>query len=276
MKVAVIGLGTIGMKLVEYLMEKRIETTAYNWRNIEEKRKKFDEAIEKKVKYEKIGLADYEMMKGLVTFTDSLDDLVEADILVDSSVEDYGTKRELYSGLLAKYPGKVLASTTSSLDLNILASCFDETRFVGLHFFNPPTKMKLIELAFLPATSQETRLAVNALLHRFDDKQVVEIPPVQGYIVNRLLFVLLNAAFDYHDKTGIDTKTIDEAMKAGTNMPMGPFELSDYIGNDITLDILKSFHSALGEEVYRPSRVVEDAVRTGLLGRKSKKGFYQY
>lgn len=276
MLVGVIGLGTIGIKLIEYLLEKGFKVIAYNYRNIDDKVRIFDSNLDKKVKYEKIGLATIDKIKRNVKFTGSLEDLHDASLIIDASVENYKIKKDLYFYILGLKKLPVVACTTSSLDLIKLGNYYDSRFFVGMHFFNPPTKMKLIELAFLPETDLNSKQIVYSFLNILDDKKVIEVPPIQGYIVNRILFQYLNASFKMIEKYGLDCDTVDEAMKAGTNMPMGPCELSDYVGNDITLDILSEFYNTFNKEEYLPSELLVQKVKLGELGRKVKKGFYNY
>jgi len=276
-KVAVVGLGVIGLKLVEYLSLQGYSIVAYNWRNIEAKRAQFQLNIDKKVKYEKVSMEVLEQVKRRIQFTDKLDDIKDCELVIDSTKEIYAVKQELYASLL-KVMGKqsVLATTTSSLSLQRLAGYFDKNRFVGMHFFNPPTKMKLIELSFLDSSNMSLQNSVYRFLRTLSDKKVVELPPIQGYIVNRLLFIYINAAISFMEETGLPAQNIDEAMRSGTNVPMGPLELSDYIGNDVTLDILNEFYSSLKDERYKPPAPLVQMVKDGKLGKKVKAGFYNY
>jgi len=276
MLVGVIGLGTIGIKLVEYLLEKGFKVVAYNWRNLDKKMEKFESNLDKKVKYEKIGLDAIDRIRRNVSFTISLDDLCDADIIIDASTEKYEIKKNIYISLVKFKKLPILACTTSSLDLTKLGSFYVPRLFVGMHFFNPPTKMRLIELAFLPEVDINVKQAIYQFLKNMDDKKVIEIPPIQGYIVNRLLFQYMNASFKMMERYNLDCETVDEAMKGGTNMPMGPCELSDYVGNDITLDILSEFYTTFKEDEYLPSKLLIQKVKNNELGRKTKKGFYNY
>lgn len=276
MKIAILGLGTIGIKLVEYLSDKGFKVYAYNWRNIEKKEALFLSNLDNKIKYEKIGLDRLDMIKANVIFTSTIDGLNDVDLFIDCTTENYERKAKLYQELVNRYSGKVLATTTSSLDLSKLATNYEESYFLGLHVFNPPTKMRLIELSYLQNTSSETKDLIRTFLFKLDDKKIIELPVMQGYIVNRLLFPYMNSAFKLMDDFGLEPSDVDEAMKAGTNMPMGPCELSDYIGNDITLHILEVFYDAFGGVEYLPCKRIKELVLAGKLGRKSKQGFYSY
>ena len=154
MKIGVVGLGTIGIKLIEYLSEKNFTIIAYNYRNIDRKKSLFLSSIERKIKFGKIDLISYESIIKNVTFSDNLKNIKDCQLVIDSSKEDYNVKKNLYKSLLSLMnKDAVLATTTSSLNIIKLSGFYDLNRFVALHFFNPPTKMKLIELVFLENTS---------------------------------------------------------------------------------------------------------------------------
>lgn len=276
-KVAVVGMGVIGLKLVEYLSLEGYSVVAYNWRDIDSKRLQFQSNIDKKVKYEKVSMEVLEQVKRRIQFTEKLDDVRDCELVLDSTKETYAVKQDLYAVLL-KVMGKqsVLATTTSSLSLQRLSDYFDKNRFVGMHFFNPPTKMKLIELSFLDPNNIALQNIIYRFLRTLSDKKVIELPPIQGYIVNRLLFVYINAAISFQEETGLSAQNIDEAMRCGTNVPMGPLELSDYIGNDVTLDILTEFYSSLKDPRYKPPAPLIKMVQDGKFGKKVKVGFYNY
>lgn len=276
MTIGICGLGTIGIKLVEYLAEKGFSVVAYNWRDILKKELLFASNLDKKIKYEKIGLDRLESIRSRVKFVATMDALSSCDLIIDSSKEDYGAKKVLYEQMKQLFPNKPLACTTSSLDLVRLASMYDERFFVGMHFFNPPTKMKLIELSYLPQTEDQVRRGIFSFLQQLDDKKVIELPLMQGYIVNRMLFLYINNCFKLIETFSLEPEILDKAMKAGTNMPMGPCELSDYVGNDVTYAILKEFDEAFPGVGYTPAGILEAMIEKGELGRKTKKGFFAY
>jgi len=136
--------------------------------------------------------------------------------------------------------------------------------------------MKLIELSFFKETSEEVKTLVYRFASSLDDKKIIEIPNIQGFIVNRLLFAYINYSIKFYFENALDAETIDSAMKLGTNNPMGPLELSDYIGNDITLDILQEFYNSTKDIVYKPNENFVKMVENFEFGKKVKKGFYRY
>jgi 3-hydroxybutyryl-CoA dehydrogenase len=196
--------------------------------------------------------------------------LAAASFVVEAVVEDHDVK----AGLLAELDAvlgadAILASTTSSLSIERLARASGRPeRFLGLHVFNPVTKMKLIELIFPRAASAETRSRALTLCEKFE-KTPVEVPDVPGFVVNRLLFPYLFSAVRLLEETGMDPDGIDTCMRLGAGHPMGPLALLDLVG----LDVSKSIGQTIGAPV--PERI-EQLIAEDALGRKSGRGFHSY
>lgn len=203
----------------------------------------------------------------IVTDTGALEHVSFA---VEAVVEDHDVKAGLLSelnGILDE--GAILASTTSSLSVERLAQASGRPeRFLGLHVFNPVTKMKLVELVFPKEASRETRDRASALCEAFE-KTAVEVPDVPGFVVNRLLFPYLFSAVRLLEDTGMDPKDIDTCMKLGAGHPMGPLALLDLVG----LDVSKAIGETIGEPI--PKRV-DELIAEGALGRKTKRGLLAY
>jgi 3-hydroxybutyryl-CoA dehydrogenase len=196
--------------------------------------------------------------------------LAQATFVVEAVVEDLDVKAELLGELRRLVPAEaVLASTTSSLSVAALAQASgDPERFVGLHVFNPVTRMQLVELIFPAAAGEQTRARALALCETFE-KTPVEVPDVPGFVVNRLLFPYLFSAVRLLEETGMDPSGIDTCMRLGAGHPMGPLALLDLVG----LDVSQAIGETLGETV--PPRVNE-LIAQGALGRKSGRGFHSY
>jgi 3-hydroxyacyl-CoA dehydrogenase len=199
-----------------------------------------------------------------------LGDLAGCPVVVEAISEDLDTKRELY-GLLADVldDDTVLATTTSSLSVTELAEASGRPdRFGALHVFNPVDKMKLVELSFPDAASEDTRQRLRELCERLD-KTAVEVPDAAGFVVNKLLFPYLFDAVRLLERDGLSPEDIDTCMKLGAGHPMGPLALLDFVGLDVSVAIGES----IGADI--PARVRE-LIDEGKLGRKAGAGFYEY
>jgi 3-hydroxybutyryl-CoA dehydrogenase len=196
--------------------------------------------------------------------------LAAATFVVEAVVEEYEVKERLLGELNALLgPEAILASTTSSLSVERLALASGRAeRFLGLHVFNPVTKMKLVELIFPRAASAETRSRALALCETFE-KTPVEVPDVPGFVVNRLLFPYLFSAVRLLEETGMEPDHVDTCMQLGAGHPMGPLALLDLVG----LDVSKAIGETIGETI--PPRI-EELLAEGALGRKSGRGLRAY
>jgi 3-hydroxyacyl-CoA dehydrogenase len=200
-----------------------------------------------------------------------IEQLAEATLVIEAVVEDMQVKRQILGELGELLgPEAVIASTTSSLSVSELGSaCGRPDRFAGIHVFNPVPKMKLVELAFPPEASDETRSRARALCESLD-KVPVEVPDLPGFVVNRLLFpYLFSAVRLLEEGGGLDPEAIDSCMKMGAGHPMGPLALLDFVG----LDVSTAIGETLGVEIPQTVRTLIDE---GKLGRKSGAGFYDY
>ena len=205
-----------------------------------------------------------------VTVVTDLSDLAGCPVVVEAISEEVATKRELY-GLLADVldDDAVLATTTSSLSVAELADASGRPdRFGALHVFNPVDKMKLVELSFPDAATEETKERLRDLCERLD-KTAVEVPDAAGFVVNKLLFPYLFDAVRLLERDGLEPEAIDTCMKLGAGHPMGPLALLDFVGLDVSVAIGES----IGTEI--PERVRE-LIADGKLGRKAGAGFYEY
>ncbi len=200
----------------------------------------------------------------------------EADLVIEAVPEEMESKIEIFT-LLDKIcrPGTILASNTSSLSVTEIASVtYRAKKCVGMHFFNPVHKMKLLEVVRALETDEDTLSTVAEVGSRMG-KAVVVIKESPGFITSRINAMIGNEAF-YMLQEGVATASdIDKALKLGLNHPMGPFELVDLVGLDTRLSILEYLHKSLGEK-YRPAPLLVQYVKAGRLGRKSGRGVYEY
>jgi len=200
----------------------------------------------------------------------------ESDFLIEAVPEEMELKLELYT-LFDKFarPNAVMASNTSSLSIAEMAEMtYRPELCVGMHFFNPVPKMRLIEIVRAPKTSDETIAACREVGARMG-KEVVVVRESPGFITSRVNALIGNEAFAMLEAGLASPEDIDKAVKLGLNHPMGPFEMVDLVGLDVRLRILEYLHSTLGEK-YRPNELLKKLVGEGRLGRKTGRGVYEY
>jgi 3-hydroxybutyryl-CoA dehydrogenase len=233
--------------------------------------------LEKAVELGKVPPADAEAALTRLEFASNLEDAArEADLVIEAVPEEFESKEEIFR-LLDRFcrPNTVLASNTSSLSVTEIAAVTERpAKIVGMHFFNPVHKMKLIEIIRAAKTDDDT-LATAVEVGRRMGKETVVINEAPGFITSRINAMIGNEAF-YMLEAGIASAAdIDKALKLGLNHPMGPFEMVDLVGLDTRLSILKYLHSTLGEK-FKPCPLMEKYVAEGRLGRKVGRGVYDY
>jgi 3-hydroxybutyryl-CoA dehydrogenase len=233
--------------------------------------------LDKAVELGKISAGDAEAALGRLEYAGSVEQAArEADLVIEAVPEEMESKIEIFT-LLDKIcrPGTILASNTSSLSVTEIASVtYRAKKCVGMHFFNPVHKMKLLEVVRALETDDET-IAAAAEVGRQMGKEVVVIKESPGFITSRVNAMIGNEAFYMLQEGVASAADIDKALKLGLNHPMGPFELVDLVGLDTRLHILEYLHKTLGEK-YRPAPLLVQYVKAGRLGRKSGRGVYEY
>jgi 3-hydroxybutyryl-CoA dehydrogenase len=206
-----------------------------------------------------------------------VDDLVDADLMVEAVVEDADVKRDIFRRAdEALGPEAVLASNTSSIPIASLAEVTGRPeRVVGMHFFNPVPVMELVEVVRAPATSDETARAIVELARELG-KTPAEVNDFPGFVSNRVLMPLINeAAYALADGVA-EAEAIDTIARLGFNHPMGPLALADLIGLDTCVSIMEVLRDGLGDAKYEPCPLLREHVAAGRLGRKTGAGFYDY
>jgi 3-hydroxybutyryl-CoA dehydrogenase len=206
-----------------------------------------------------------------------VDDLVDADLMVEAVVEDLGVKSTVFRRAdLALGPDAVLASNTSSIPIASLAEVTARPeRVIGMHFFNPVPVMTLVEVVRAPATSDETVREIVELAEELG-KTPAEVNDFPGFVSNRILMPLINeAAYALADGVA-EAEAIDTIARLGFNHPMGPLALADLIGLDTCVSIMDVLRDGLDDEKYEPCPLLREHVAAGRLGRKTGRGFYSY
>jgi 3-hydroxybutyryl-CoA dehydrogenase len=235
--------------------------------------KSFDEGVSRGKVDAKI--RDYAL--SLIATASSVESAIrDADLIIEAVPEEMEMKMELFT-IFDKFakPHAIFASNTSSLSISDMSDLtVSRERCIGMHFFNPVPKIKLIELVKTPLTSQNT-VDVCTEVGRRMGKEVVLVQESPGFITTRVNALIGNEAFAMLEAGIASAEDIDKALKLGLNHPMGPFELVDLVGLDVRLSILEYLYQTLGEK-YRPNRLLKEYVQEGRLGRKSGRGVYDY
>jgi 3-hydroxybutyryl-CoA dehydrogenase len=212
-----------------------------------------------------------------IRIADSLEELGDADLVIEAATEDEDVKRRIFSALCPHLrPDAMLATNTSSISITRLAASTDRPeRFIGMHFMNPVPLMELVEMIRGIATEDETFSAAREFVSKLG-KTVAVSEDFPAFMVNRILLPMINEAV-YTLYEGVGTvEAIDTAMRLGANHPMGPLQLADFIGLDTCLSIMQVLYEGLADSKYRPCPLLVKYVEAGWLGRKTQRGFYDY
>jgi 3-hydroxybutyryl-CoA dehydrogenase len=274
--VGVVGSGIMAAGIVEVFARAGIDVT-YVTRSPEKVvkvRETVTRSLQKAAQRAIIEEADVTAALGHVTGSTRLDDLASADLVVEAVAEDLTVKQALFENLdEICAPGVILATTTSSLAVIELATVTDRPGdVVGMHFFNPAPVMNLVEVVSTVSTDAEVADAVRALSERIG-KRPISCGDRAGFVVNALLFPYLNDAVRMLEAHYATADDIDTAMKQGCALPMGPFELLDVVGNDVSLTIQRRLYLEFREPGFAPAPLLEHLVTAGYLGRKTGRGF---
>jgi 3-hydroxybutyryl-CoA dehydrogenase len=278
-RIGVVGTGTMATGIVEVFAKAGFDVT-YVGRSdakVDGVRATIEKSLDKAIQRGKLEESAKEQVLGRLTGSTSLDDLADVDIVVEAIAEDLKIKTVLFENLdeICK-PGAILATTTSSLPVISLARVTKRPQdVIGMHFFNPAPIMKLVEVVSTVSTGDDVTESVRALCARVG-KVAVSCGDRAGFIVNALLFPYLNDAVKMLQAHYATADDIDTAMKYGCALPMGPFELLDVVGNDVSLAIQRELYLEFREPGFAPAPLLEHLVTAGYLGRKSKRGFRDY
>jgi 3-hydroxybutyryl-CoA dehydrogenase len=274
--VGVVGSGTMATGIVEVFAKAGLPVTfvGRSQHKVDEVVASISRSLDKAVKRGKLDQAARDAAIDVITGTTSLDDLAGVDIVVEAVVEDLKVKQVLFEKLDAICrPGAILATTTSSLPVIECASATSRPRdVVGVHFFNPAQIMRLVEVVHTVSTAKEV-IDTAWTLCRTIGKHPVVCGDQAGFIVNALLFPYLNDAVRMLAEHYATVEDIDTAMKLGCGYPMGPFELLDVVGLDVSLAIQRTLYLEFRERGYAPTPLLEQLVTAGYLGRKTGRGF---
>ena len=278
MKVAVIGAGLMGSGIAQCFAQAGYEVI--NIDTFESAIAKADANVrklfEKKVAKGKLTEEEKNVILRRLTYSEKFEDAADAALVVEAVPEKIELKKDVFAKLDALTgPETILVSNTSGLSISEIAAATKRPgKVMGAHFFYPAPVMKLLELIRGIATDDATYQAVKEIAAKIG-KTTVDAPELPGFMVNRILVPMQNeAAFMVME--GSKPEDVDNAMKLGCNFPMGPLELTDFVGVDIMLGTMRGLYEGFRDSKYRPCPLLENMVRAGHLGKKSGQGFYRY
>jgi 3-hydroxybutyryl-CoA dehydrogenase len=277
-KIGVVGAGQMGAGIAQVIAMSGFTTLLFDAqpealkRGMEGIYRRLQQGVEKG----KFSKELEEQTRGRLTSASGLSDFADCDLVIEAIIEQFEAKAALFKQLdsIVK-PGAILASNTSSISITRIAASTNRPELViGVHFMNPVPVMKLVELIRGLQTSDATYSAIQEFCSKIDKTTVLAID-TPGFIVNRILCPMINEAI-FLVQEGVKPEDIDTAMKLGTNQPMGPLTLADFVGLDTLLYILQLLHRELGEDKYRPCPLLVKYVEAGWFGKKTGRGFYSY
>jgi 3-hydroxybutyryl-CoA dehydrogenase len=279
-KIAVIGAGIMGNGIAQVCAQSGFQVSM---RDIDQKcldkgMKKIEKNLSKAVAKEKMSQEDMDKIMGNLTPVLDLKEAVDgADLVIEAATENIDIKKAIFKEIDEICPPETLfASNTTAKSIAEMGAVTKRAdRFIGMHFFNPPPLMKLIEVIRSLATSDETADAIDEMAKKLGKKAVI-INEAPGFIVTRIFAVLINEAFCTLQEGVASPAEIDEAMQLGVNLPAGPLRTADFMGIDLVLATMTTLYEEFGDPKYRPCPILRNYVRSGWLGVKTGRGVYDY
>jgi len=283
MNVGIIGCGTMGSGIAQVASTFNCKVKVYdiNKDALQVSQEKLDKILARLIVKERIDQAEKERIQSNISYVNSLSELKDSDLVIEAIVENLDIKKKVFGELESIVSDEcILASNTSSLSITSIASvCKDPSRFIGIHFFNPAPLMKLVEIIPALQTSKQTTNKTFEIINSWK-KTTVLAKDTPGFIVNKVARPFYSEALKLYEEKGggvMSAMVIDWAMKNIAKFRMGPFELMDYIGNDVNYTVTETvFKAFYNDPRYKPSFAQKRLSEAGYHGRKSGRGYYDY
>jgi 3-hydroxybutyryl-CoA dehydrogenase len=276
----IVGAGIMGAGVGQLCAQQGYDVTVTDISDelVEKAKSKVQTGLAKRVEKEKITQEEMDSVLSHLNWSTDLEPARESDFVVEAIYEDIDVKKDVFGKLDAICPPEtILATNTTALSVSEIASSTSRPdKVIGMHFFNPAVIMKLVEIIRGDQTSDETIAATRKFAEDLGKSPIVTTKEAPAGIVSRVLAGLLNEAAAVYADGIAGAEDIDEAMKMGAGLPMGPLALIDMIGLDIHLAKMETLHTKLGDDRYRPPEIIRTMVTEGKLGKKSGEGFHKY
>lgn len=277
--IGVVGAGTMGSGIAEISAQSGYDVVMLDATDeyLEKGLARITATLDRLVQKERLSEENRDTILARIEGTTDYDRLGNCSLVIEAVTEDRETKFNVFGKIAGAVENDtIIASNTSSLSISELAAHIpNPERVIGMHFFNPVDRMKLVEVASGRSTSEDTVAFVVATAMQMG-KTPVEVNDSPGFVANRLMIPMINeAVFALHEGVA-SAEDIDQVMVLGASHPMGPLALADMIGLDVILSIMEALHHSFGDDKYRPAPLLRQMVSAGQLGRKSGNGFYTY
>lgn len=278
-KIAVIGAGIMGNGIAQVAAEGNYEVVLYdvNPEGLARGVQRIEKTLNRNVEKEKISRTRADEILEKIHHTSSIQDVKDADLVIEAIIEQIGPKKELFAELdgICK-PSTIFASNTSGLSITEMASSVKRSdQVIGMHFFNPVPVMQLVEIIRGEQTSDETFNIAHDIAKQFN-KVAISVKEAPLFAVNRILTPMINEAIFVLSEGIASAEDIDKGMMLGASHPIGPLALTDLIGLDTMLFVAETLYEETNDSKYRPAPLLKKYVRAGKLGRKTGEGFFKY